>query len=759
LTAPLVLWRPQRKDRNPLLILALLPLLIALPALIGLTRGDPMIYLSGLGLDVRGHALPGYPYIDPNSGFTTQALGRLVAVSWLRGVVPWWNSYTGVGMPLAGEFQPAAFFPLTLLLLLPDGVMWRHLALQILAGWGGYALLRQLGLSRLAALAGGLLFAQNGTLAWFADAPPAPAAFLPWALLGVERAAVKSTLAQPRGWRLLALALGLTLLAGFPETAYICGLLVLAYAIVRWTQCAAVARVGMIGRVGFGGCVSLALAAPQILPFLQFLPLAYLGGHDGAFGHAALVPEAAIPSLLAPYAFGPIFAYGAKWPTLNFVWGNVGGYVDLIMLAVAAFGFACRRDRLGWLLVVWIALAAAKTFGVAPSAELWNLIPGVGQIAFYRYSQPSWELAVVILAARGVDALSKREGPQRGAILAAGAVALIGAGWGVAYGARLWPSLAPSADLRGWALGSAAWALFSTVVALVLLIRGRPRAVAGLLALDATLMFALPSLSARLHGKLDVAAIQFLQQNLGAQRFYTLGPFGPNYGAYFGVASINHNYLPVPRRWTDWVAAHLDRAVVPAVFVGNFHPDPSQPSPADELRRNLAAYEEVGVKYVIAPAGQNPFVANPPAAASDAAPATPAQTADSPRQVYADALMAIYELAGAKPYFEAIGGSCRLEPGSRRRVLADCATAATLVRRELYYPGWRAWIGDQPATIEANDDLFESVQLPPGRNLVTFRYAPPGVVWAWLAMALAVAALAAPPRGVKPSIATGSPLA
>ena len=37
-------------------------------------------------------------------------------------------------MPLAGEYQPGVFFPLTLLLALPDGVMWRRLALQILAG-------------------------------------------------------------------------------------------------------------------------------------------------------------------------------------------------------------------------------------------------------------------------------------------------------------------------------------------------------------------------------------------------------------------------------------------------------------------------------------------------------------------------------------------------------------------------------------------------------------------------------------------------
>ena len=141
-------------------------------------------------------------------------------------------------------------------------------------------------------------------------------------------------LAEPRGWRLLALALGLMLLAGFPESAYLCGLLVLAFAVVRWAQCPAAARFPMIVRVGLGGCVGLALAAPQLLPFLQFLPNAYLGGHAAAFAHTALVPEAAIPSLLAPYAFGPIFAYTAKWPTLSRPLAQHGGYFDLFMLAL-----------------------------------------------------------------------------------------------------------------------------------------------------------------------------------------------------------------------------------------------------------------------------------------------------------------------------------------------------------------------------------------------------------------------------------------
>ena len=106
-------------------------------------------------------------------------------------MIPWWNPYTGIGVPLAGELQPGAFFlPFNLLLLLKEGVLWQRIAMQIIAGLGTYALLRELGLSRLAALLGGGLFSLNGVIAW----TPGPAAvycsspFLPWLLWGIERA-------------------------------------------------------------------------------------------------------------------------------------------------------------------------------------------------------------------------------------------------------------------------------------------------------------------------------------------------------------------------------------------------------------------------------------------------------------------------------------------------------------------------------------------------------------------------------------------
>jgi len=244
------------EHRGPVLWIVLLPLLVAAPQLAGWLRADPMLYTAGMTLGYVAGPVHGVPYIDPNYGFTTQALGYRAALDWISGQVPWWNPYTGIGLPLAGEYQPAAFFPLTLLLLAPQGLVLQHVMLQAIAGLGTYGVARALGLHRTASTVAGLLFAFNGTLAWFAHGPAQPLAFLPWMLWGIERAREGSG----RGWRMFGLAMALSLLAGFPETAYLDGLLALAWALLRLAQLAPGRRAAYAGRIFLGGIAALCIA-------------------------------------------------------------------------------------------------------------------------------------------------------------------------------------------------------------------------------------------------------------------------------------------------------------------------------------------------------------------------------------------------------------------------------------------------------------------------------------------------------------------
>jgi hypothetical protein len=734
------LWRVGREDLRPLLLIALLPLVIALPLLLGFLNADPALLNAGLVIDPRwpaadqggfpmaqpaAEASRGAPIIDGNNGITVQALGARAALEILHGRAPWWNAYSGVGMPLAAEYQPAAFFPLTFLLLLPQGALIEHLLLQILAGWGAYALLRQLSLGRLAALTGGVLFAFDGTLAWFGNAAALPLPFLPWLLLGIERARAKAELGSRGGWRLFAVATALDLLGGFPEAAYLNGLMALSWAGLRLFQILPGKRFAFAWRVALGGVVGVALAAPQIFAFLQSLPISVATFHDPkALANAHLDPINIVPSFIAPYAFGPIYKYASIWPALFAAWGSLGGYVTAAILVLAAYGFMARRSPLAWLLLGWMVLALGKSFGVQPAVFIFNLLPGVTEAVIDRYIQPTWILALVILAATAIDDLVQSGAPRRGPLIGAALVAVLALGGSLVFGAYYWNSWHAVAGLRTWTALSLLWAALSAAFCGAFLAwqrRWTAPILAVLVMVESGFMFAVPTLS-NLPGdtKLDIPAVEFLRRNIDLSRFYTLGPFQSNYGAYYGVASINNNYVPNPKLLLDWEMAHLDGVTdAYSLFFRNLG---GALGPVHVLSRYVPALEWAGVKYVVAAPHEVP----------------PAATM---RRVYADAAMDIFELSNPAPYFEVVSGKCRVAAPNRRHADVDCATPATLVRREMFYPGWTARVNGTETTISLYKDLFQMIGLPQGKSAVEFRYAPPHIVWMWLAALVGIGTL------------------
>ncbi len=97
----------------------------------------------------------------------------------------------------------------------------------------------------------------------------------------------------------------------------------------------------------------------------------------------------------------------------------------------------------------------------------------------------------------------------------------------------------------------------------------------------------------------------------------------------------------------------------------------------------------------------------------------------APVRVYEDRLMAIYEVEAPAPYFEVIGGACRLDVRGRERVTARCERPSSLVRRELHFPGWRAVVNGEAAPLRREAPLFQAVPLPAGESDVEFVYEPP----------------------------------
>jgi hypothetical protein len=380
------------------MIPALLPLLTHAPELLGVVSSNPVFYVSGLTnppAPTLAWGLPGW--IDPNVGFNVQAIGGLAARQWLAGHVPWWNPFTGVGMPLAAQAQNTAMFlPFVLLLRWFDGVLYLKIVMQMLAGFATWGLLRQMGRSLLAACVGGALFALGGTLVWFAHASIMPIAFLPVLLFGIERASRAARAARLGGWGFVTVGIAWSLLAGFPETAYLDGMLALAWAVLRVAQ-AGSARWRLAGKILIGGVAGVLIAAPLIVPLAELLPLAGAGVHAWV-SHVAARPFV-FALYLVPYLYGPIDGFGSA------DWGYVGGYVGLpaVLLAVVALTRRRPDGGLRFLLAAWVVVTLLKVADAPLVTDAVNLVPGIAQTMVMRLAQPSWQMACAVLAAMAID--------------------------------------------------------------------------------------------------------------------------------------------------------------------------------------------------------------------------------------------------------------------------------------------------------------------------------------------------------------------
>ena len=484
-----------------------------------------------------------------------------------------------------------AFSPFVLLLLFRNGLLYLHVVLEIIAGIATFLFIRRLGLHRVPALVAGALFALNGTHAWLTNAVFAPVAFLPVILLGVEHAFTRAQARRRGGLVALSLGLALSLLAGFPEVAFIDGLLVALWCVVRSFDVGRSSLLAFARKLVTGMVLGAAIAAPVIVAFTAFLNEANVGGHSGALSEVHL-SSAYMFTLAFPYAAGTIFG---SWATesQNF-WGSVGGYLGATPIVMAILGLRSpewRRAKLA-LAIFWLAIVL-RIFGISHLlTRAWNFIPGIDQTAFYRYSSPALSFATVILVAFGLQGLY-RVGRSR---LTFSAAALVSVGILVCFAiqarnaVRLLTDVPMRHPVAVASVGGAA--LLAGVVLLLAARTSRSAAsvvVAGVvLVFEACLLFMVPQVSAPRNVRLDRSAVRFLRENLGMQRFFSIGPITPNYGSYLGIAQLNVNDLPTPAAWDRFAARDLNPNSNPQLLTGFSPLDPKGPDGFDAFAEHTA---------------------------------------------------------------------------------------------------------------------------------------------------------------------------
>jgi len=332
---------------------------------------------------------------------------------WLkRGIIPLWNPHLYMGMPFAADNQTGLFYPLNLLLFLLtptltyDAVQLMVVTHLFLAGLFTWLLVRDLGLSRTAAVAGAITYMFSdlyvthiGNLNIIATA-----SWLPLVILGFRRAFNRS------GWSWVAwsgIVLGTAALVGHAQMfLYICIALGIYTFFEIYEHRHQKKTFSILIRLALSGLIAFGLSALALIPALD-LPR-YTVRAEMRYPDAAefAIPPAGLLGILMPGFWGR--GAGGFWgPWLR----TEAGYAGVLPLLLAVIGTALtwRRERLirYWLLLGAFGLLTALGAYTALHGWTYALIPFFRQLRVPARAIFAFDMAVGVLAAYGLDALLK----------------------------------------------------------------------------------------------------------------------------------------------------------------------------------------------------------------------------------------------------------------------------------------------------------------------------------------------------------------
>jgi Bacterial membrane protein YfhO len=378
-----------------------------------------------------------------------------------EGQLPLWNPYSHAGAPLVATMGAAVLYPINLLLLwLPfeQTFAWSAILRLWIAGASTYFLARHYRLGWQASLVASLCFMLSSFMVvWLGHPHTNVAIWLPGILLLDECLLTTSSVAKAvRYATLLAVLVGFQFTGGHAETS--ADLLVAAtmYHVIRGGQLIARAERPLGSKVmqlvllpGGAVLVGAGLAAIQLLPFLEWLPLsAEYHARAAASGFHFVPTDTWRYLLLLPLAIYPNLYGNPTWPMPPYrsllPWGQNYNedvlYVGTIPLILAGMALLAWRNRPShvatWAILGGIALGRALQL---PVFDWLNQLP-VLSLGNPHRQRLVWCMSVAVLAGFGAEAwwngCSERRGRltrywrvlNTGVVVLGGLVALMGAG-------------------------------------------------------------------------------------------------------------------------------------------------------------------------------------------------------------------------------------------------------------------------------------------------------------------------------------------
>jgi hypothetical protein len=687
---------------------------------------------------------------------------RFAARQLSQGVLPLWNPHLYGGAPLIGDIQAGWLYLPNLLLfwVAPDfaygALQWLAVGHIYWAGLGVYVLLCTLRwgegqpLLRPAALFGALAFQFSDPLLIHLGNLNliAVLSWLPWVLAAYSRALSEQNL---RWAGLAGLLFALGNYAGHAQSSFYLGL-----ALGIYTLFEIAIEVGKWRPVRFGLqalaatlLVAALLTAPILLPALELV--GYTARSDFAYQESvnfSLAPTQAI-GLLTPGFFG--HGPALHWSLWQRVETPFAGVAALI-LAGAALILAepgQRRRLMPWLGLAIFGFVTALGVYALLHGWLTLLAPGFGQLRAPARALVLWTLGVAVLAAVGVDQLSRASTNLLAAIhssqvgllnglLRWGALILAGIFTPLLYLALLLTQQDPTAFLRAsvaalaitlatgcwlatWALLAARWAgwldgrLFAgLLIALLYFDLAAAGAYTDISPSDPTQGYRHPEIIAFLQG--DPAHFRIdTDTEIGAL-------WQPDTAALVGLEDIGGVANPLTLRgWTELLAA-----------TGG---------------RGSRLYDLLNVKYVIArdhttlPEGKFELALDAPGELAIYRNRTPLPRAWLVHEalIQADHLPALRDptfdplqaVVLSNPVAEAI--SPAIGPETVNLLAADvnqlevqvqATSPGYLVLSEVWHPGWLATVnGTRTPVLRANHAL-RAIFVPAGESTVMLVYTP-----------------------------------